>query len=158
MTEFVFVKLGCSDHVFGGRLVLGQVDFNLTAASSTRGVSNHVFVEFGDGIIISSGTDIKHESVLGLEILADTLEEPFVTVDFTIISLFKAKHEVDSSSFKPILLETEVPGANLEQMEAVLWERIPRKVIVHQLIHGFHFPLAVDLFHVAVLSEIGLIE
>lgn len=35
VTEFVFVELSGSDHVLGGRLVFGQIDFDLTAASTT---------------------------------------------------------------------------------------------------------------------------
>ena len=98
VTELIFVKLGGSDHVLGSRLIFSQIDLNLTATSTTSFVHGHIFVEFGDGIIVSSSTDIKHEGVLWLKILANTLEKPFVTVDLTIISLFKAKHEIDSSS------------------------------------------------------------
>jgi hypothetical protein len=158
VTELVFVKLSGSDHVLGSRLVLVQIDLNLTATSTTSVVANHVFVEFGDGIVISSSTDIKHERVLWLKILADTLEKPFVTVDLTVVSLFKAKHEINSSSLELFLLKAEIPGAHLEQMKAVLWKRISGKVFVHELIHGLHFPLATLFFHVAVLSEIALIK
>lgn len=81
-----------------------------------------------------------------------------MTVDLTIISLLEAKHEIDSSSLELFLLQAEIPGADLEQVKAVLWERISGKVLVHELIHSLHFPLATNLFHVAVLSEIALIK
>jgi len=57
-----------------------------------------VFVELGDCVVIGSGTNVKHEGVLWLDVFADTLEEPLVTVNLTIVSLFEGKDEIDSSS------------------------------------------------------------
>ena len=79
-------------------LVSREIYFNLTAAPSTIIICEHVFVKLCDGVIVGSGADIKHERELRFQILTDALEEPFVTVDLTVISLLDGKHQIDESS------------------------------------------------------------
>lgn len=114
-----------------------------------------MFVELGDCVVIGSGTNIKHEGVLWLDVLADALEEPLVTVDLTIVSLFEGKDEVDSSSVQRLLFKAEVPGACLEQVEAVLLDLLFWDTF-HQLLHGLHFPFAGSLIlgHVTIILKI----
>ena len=79
--------------------MLGEINLNFSTAASTIIVINHVFVQFGNRVIVSFCTDIKHESELRFEVFAYSLEEPFVRVDLTIISLFQSEDEIDSSAF-----------------------------------------------------------
>ena len=96
MTQFVFIELSTPYQERALIFVLAEVDLNLATASTTGRIDGHVLEQLKNGIIIGSCTNIKHECEVRLEILADTLEEPLVTVDLTIIPLFQSKHEIDS--------------------------------------------------------------
>ena len=133
-------------------LMCGKVYFDLTAASSTIIILEHVLIELCDGIVVGSGTDIKHECILRLQVLADTLEEPLMTIDFTVISLFNSENEINSSTFEGLIIESEIPGANLEKMQDVLGYIFD--FLVHQLIHSLHLPLSISvLLHETLLFE-----
>ena len=130
----------------------GKIYLDLTTASSTILILKHVFIELRNGIFVGSRTNIKHERILGLQILTDSLEEPLVTINFTIIPLFDSKNKVDSPTFEGFIIETEVPGANLEKMEDVLWYVLD--LLVHQLIHGLHLPFSFSvLLHETLLFK-----
>ena len=62
-----------------------EVYLDLTAAASAVGAVLHVFEQLGDGIVVSSRTDVEHERELRLQVLTDALEEPLVAVDFSVV-------------------------------------------------------------------------
>jgi len=75
-----------------------------------------------------------------------------VTINFTIIPLLDGKNKVDSPTFEGLIIKTEIPGANLEEMEDVLWHVLD--LLVHQSIHGLHCPVSVSvLLHESLLFE-----
>jgi hypothetical protein len=88
VTQFILVELSTPDQERALVFKLAEVDLNLTTAPTTCRVDGHIFEQLENGIIIGSCTNIKHECVVRLQILADTLEEPLVTVNLTIVSLF----------------------------------------------------------------------
>lgn len=49
-------------------------------------------------MLVRSGPDIKHQTVIRLQIFTESLEEPFMGIYFSIIPLFDSKHKVDSPS------------------------------------------------------------
>ena len=100
MTQFVFVKLSTSQEVRRVVLELSEVHLNLSTAPATIVVECHVLVELGDGVIIRSCSDIKHQAKLWLDIFADALEKPFMAINFPVISLFQGKNHIDSSAFE----------------------------------------------------------
>jgi len=107
-------------------------------------------------MLIWSSTNIKHETKLWLKVLTEALEEPFVRVDFTIVSLLNSEDEVDSTHLKMIFLKAEVPSLNLEHMNTIGWNLNPR---FHEVTHIFHSPFAFTvLFHEAFLLEDVKIE
>ena len=78
-----------------------------------------------------------------------------MTIDLTIISLLESKDEIDSSAAQLILGKTEVPGAYLEEMEAVLGNLLRWHGFVHELVHGLHLPDTISVFlHVAIVLEV----
>lgn len=80
-----------------------------------------------------------------------------MTIDFTIIPLFYSKNKVDSPTFEGLIIKTEIPGANLEKMEDVLWYVLD--LLVHQLIHGLHLPVTISvLLHETFLFKNFKIE
>ena len=69
-----------------------------------------------------------------------------MTINLTIISLFHSKYEVNPSSLKFFILNTEVPSTNLEQMKYILWYIL--NIFIHDVLHGLHLPIIVSiLFH-----------
>jgi hypothetical protein len=105
VTQLILVKLCSFDHV--GDIILavsGKVYLNFSTASATVVIVDHVFVQLGNGIIISSGSDVQHQGVLWLEILAKALEKPLVTVDLTIIPLLNGKDKIDSTALKCFII------------------------------------------------------
>jgi hypothetical protein len=48
------------------------------------------------GVIISPRSNIEHHGELWLEVLANALEEPLVTVDFTVVVMLNGKDEIYS--------------------------------------------------------------
>ena len=75
-----------------------------------------------------------------------------MTFNFTIIPLLEGRNEVDSPTFEGLIIKTEIPGANLEEMEDVLWHVLD--LLVHQSIHGLHCPVSVSvLLHESLLFE-----
>jgi hypothetical protein len=103
VTKLVLVELGSLDDVRRVTSPLGrEVDFNLSTASSAVVIHHHILIQLLNGKVISSSSNIKHETMIWLQVLADSLEEPFMTVDFSIISLFNGKHKVDPSTLQAI--------------------------------------------------------
>ena len=118
----------------------------------------HEAVKFLQGVIVRLRTNIEHQRILGLDILADRLEEPFVRVDFTIVTLLDAEHEVDAAPLENLLLNAEVPGGHLEAMKQIGRNLILREILVHDVTHLFHLELLVlAKLHEALLEELLLI-
>ena len=75
-----------------------------------------------------------------------------MTIDFSIIPLFKSKYEIDSAPFKGLFIKSKVPSADLKQMQDVL--RYFFDVFIHDVAHLFHFPNIIAIFvHEASLFE-----
>ena len=120
---------------------------------------DHEVVQLLDCIGVGTRSNIKHQRELWLDILANCLEEPFVGVDLAIITLFDAEHEVDTSSFKHIGVDPEVPRRNLEAMQQVSWMLFSGNIWIHDVADILHlkFIVAVDL-HKILLEENLLIK
>jgi hypothetical protein len=115
MTQLIFVKLSGSNQIRFKRLIrIPQVDLNFAAASTTERMQSHILIQLQDGAVGSSSTYIKHQGKFRFQVLANTLEEPFVTINLTIISLFQRKDEVDSSTTKVVSVQSKVPSTNLK--------------------------------------------
>lgn len=81
VTKFILVELGSLNKVrfiCTVLLSLGEVDLNLTGASTAVIVVLHILVQLDDGLGIGTCTNIEEHTELGLEELADSLEEPFM--------------------------------------------------------------------------------
>jgi len=136
-----------------------NVNLDLTANTSSLGVFTHEVVKFLDSIFVRSRSNIEQKGELGLEILADTLEEPTMGVDLTVVTLLDAEHEVDSATSEHILLNTEVPCRNLETMQDVGWNVTFFDLWVHDILHLLHLEIVVTIdIHKAFLKENLLIE
>jgi len=115
-------------------------------------MDHHVLVELSDCVIVRPGSNVQHESVVWLEVLADSLEEPLVRVDLAIVPLLDRHNEVDPPSFKGVRGQAEVPGAHLEHVKDVLGHILD--ALVHELVHFFHLPVAFSVLgHEAFLLE-----
>ena len=78
-----------------------------------------------------------------------------MTVDLTVIPLLEGKNEINSSATELIFRQAEVPGANLEKMETILWNSVRRHRFVHEFIHGLHLPNTISVFlHVATVLKV----
>jgi hypothetical protein len=92
----------------------------------------HVLVELVNGIVVRPCSNIKHETKLWFQVLTNSLEEPLVTINLTVISVLNGEHEVDPSCLKVVLLQTEVPSTNLKHMDNVARYL---STLVHQVSH-----------------------
>jgi len=82
-----------------------------------------------------------------------------VRVDFSVISLLYAEHEVDTATAQDIRLDTKIPSRNLEAMENVCGNFIERYIFIHDITHIFHLKLVVTVrLHEALLKEYFLIK
>ncbi len=119
----------------------------------------HKIVQLLNGVFIWSRSNIEQESELGLKILADTLEEPTMGVDLTVVTLLDAEHKIDSATSEHILLNTEVPCRNLETMQDVGWNVTFFDLWVHDILHLLHLKIVVTIdIHKAFLKENLLVE
>ena len=89
-------------------------------------------------------TYVKHKAQFRPQILADTLEEPSVRVNFSIISVLYGEHKVNTSPIEDILLKIKVPCTNLEHVDEV--GRDILAALAHHISNVFHLPLAVPVF------------
>ena len=159
MTQFIFIELGTSNKVRAIIIKVLKVDFNFTTAPSAHLVHFHIFVKLKNSIIFCLGTNIKHETVFRFQILAYTLEEPLMTVNFTIIPLFQAKYKVNSSAAQVVMLQIEVPSTNLKEMQGILWHLFIWDVGVHKLSHCLHLPVTLSiLLHIALFLKNSFVK
>lgn len=133
MAKLVLVVLRRLDHVGQVEsLVVCKVNLNLTTAASATLVKNHVFVKLCNGVVVWPRADIKHQGVLWLKILANTLEEPFMRIDFAVVTLFQGEYKVNATSIQSVcFLQAKVPSAYLKQMQSVFGNRTFRHVFLH---------------------------
>lgn len=166
MAELVLVELRCLHHVAGRIGFRLDIYLDLTTDTTSLGMPKHVVVKLLQGVLIGSCSNIKHQSELRLDILADSLEEPLVRVDFTIVALFDTEHKVDTSTFQYIRLvmlvfvvEIEVPCSHLEAMKKVGGEVLFLHAFIAYIAHVLHLKLLVAVhFHEAFLEELLFIK
>ena len=109
-------------------------------------------------IIISLCSYVKHKHHFRFQILANSLEEPFVRVDLTIVTLLDAEHEVDAATLENLLLNAEVPGCDLEAMKQIGRNLVLGDFLVHDVTHLLHLKLVVFAkLHEALLEQLLLI-
>lgn len=100
MAELVLVKLCSLDEVRGvAHLNIVEVDLDLPAAAASTRVVQHVLVQLDQRVVGGLGADVKHQSVFGLNILANALEEPLVRVNFAVVAMLDPEHKVDPMGF-----------------------------------------------------------
>jgi hypothetical protein len=93
VTELIFVVLR---ELYEGSLTEScNIDLDLTAASSAIWMQVHVPNELLQGMLVWPRTDIEHNAVFRPDMCANTLEEPLMTIDLAVISLFNSENEVD---------------------------------------------------------------
>ena len=153
--HFVLEELGGLDEEAGADLPLfGEVDLDLAAAAPAVLGLGHVVVELVDGVGRGSRPDVEHETVLGVEVLADSLEEPAVAVDLAVVSLFEAEDEVDPHAVGRVA-QSEVPRLELEEVHDVV-ELGELLVVLHQfaqLPHPLYLWILGIPFHVVLIVE-----
>ena len=122
MPQFVLVVLGSLDHVRRRTRILLNFNFNLSAHTACLWVRPHKVVKLDQRVVVWARSDIQQQSKLGLEVFADGLEEPFVRVDFAVVAVLDAKHEVDAAAPEDVHLNAEVPSRDLEAVQDVRWD------------------------------------
>ena len=147
MTKLVFIVLCCLYKIactWCSSISL-NIYLDFSTYSSCLLVSNHILIQFLDCIVVWSSTNIKEEAKFRLQEFTNTLKEPFVRINFSVISLFYAEHKVDSASFEHILGESKVPSCDLEAVQGV--RRNFRRIyaLYHDVTHVFHFPIAISI-------------
>jgi len=131
-----------------------DLDLDFTAYASSLGMFAHEIVQFLNSVGIWARSNIQQKRELGLEVLADTLEEPFVRVDFTVITLLDAEHEVDPASLEQGLVYAKVPRCALKAMQKVVWHILGIHLWVTHISHVLHLELLVTIqVHKALLEE-----
>ena len=162
MSEFVLEKLDSLDKVGGDpslAFIGGQIDLDFTTAATTRVVVLHVSVQLHEGVVVDACTGIKHKAVLGFDVLADTLEEPSMRVNLTIVPMLDSEAQMDTPSLEHVICETHIPSSHLEHVEDVLRDFLLGHVLVHDVLQVAELKVALGvLVHEAFLNEHALIE
>ena len=89
--------------------------------------------------MVGASSNIKHKAHLRLEILADSLEEPLVRIDFTIVTVLYTEAKMDTPSFEHVLAKTHIPSRHLEDMQKVVRDILIGDTLVHDIPQGLHF-------------------
>ena len=75
-----------------------------------------------------------------------------MTIDFTVICLFHGKDEVDSSALEGLIINAEVPSANLEHVQNVFGDILD--ILVHEVRHRLHLPITISvLLHKSLFNQ-----
>lgn len=77
--------------VVGGVL---DLESHVSADSSALGIEFHVFVHFEDGVVVGFESDVGEDAVVGVEELAEALEEEHVGVEFAGVPVLDAEEHV----------------------------------------------------------------
>ena len=159
MTQLVFVELGGLDYIRAEILFLIDGDLDFTTDATSLRVSSHEVDELLNGVVIRACSNVKKQAVFWLQVFADTLEEPLVGVDFSIISVLDAEHKVDTTAFKVVLSETKVPRGDLEAMKHVGWHLVLGDAFVHYVAHITHLEFLITVqLHKSLLKQHFFIE
>ena len=121
------------------------VYLNFTADSTSLWVRSHKVDELLNRVVIRTRSNVKQQAVLRLQILADTLEEPLVGIDLTVVSMLDTEHKVDAAAAKKVLIKTEVPRSDLEAMKHIGWNLIRIDTIVHNVSHVSHLEILIAI-------------
>ena len=119
MTQLVLEELGRLDQILGSTTisVALKVDLNLTTTASTVLIGLHMYIEFHDRIFVCLCPNVKHKAQLWLQVLADSLKEPLVRIDFAIVSVFDSEANVDTSTFEDVIVKTYIPCCHLPDVQ-----------------------------------------
>lgn len=132
MPKLVLIELGYLDPVlWGGHALSFKVNFDLTAAPTRPRVRKHMLVKFDDRIRHGFRPDVKQQGEVGFQELADSLEEPLVTVNLAVVAVLQPKHKVNPMGLERVILHTKVHGSQLEQMQEVGWMLAFRDIPIH---------------------------
>ena len=96
-------------------------------------------VKLNKSIVVHLSSNIEHEAQLWFEIFAQSLEEPFVRIDFAIISMLNGEHYVHSTAFQNIILKADIPSSHLENVKNIFWMIFFRNIIIHNILERPHF-------------------
>ena len=159
MSELILVKLRGLDKIRTEILASIDIYLNFTAHTTSLRMLAHEVDEFLDGIVVWACSNIKHQTVLWLQVLADTLEEPLMRVDFTIVSVLDAEHEVDTSTTQVVSLDAKVPSCDLKAVQNIAGNLFRVNTLVHDITHIAHleFFFTIEL-HETFLEEDFLIK
>ena len=160
MPELILVELSRLNHVAAQRGMGRDVDLNFSTHTAGLRMLTHVVVQFLEGVLVRPRSNIKHQSELGLEVLADRLEEPFMRVNFSIVTLLDTEHKVDAAALEIVTLviiivkEVEVPCGDLEAMKEVRGDILRLDILIYNVTHLLHLELRVAThIHKAFLEE-----
>lgn len=76
-----------------------------------------MLIELEQGVLVSTSSNIKHKTELWLKVFANTLEEPTMRVDLTIVTVLYAEANVHASSLQIVFVEAHIPCCDLPDME-----------------------------------------
>ena len=80
-------------------------------------------------------------------------------VDFTIVSVLDAEHEVDTSTAQVVSLNAKVPSCNLKAVQNIAGNLFGVNTFVHDITQVAHLEVFVTIqFHEAFLEEYFLIK
>ena len=105
----------------------------------------HVVVKLLNRVLVRSSAYIEQKSVVGLEILANTLKEPFVRVNLAVVALLDAEHKIYSASLKQCIFDAKVPCCALEDMQNICWNFFGRDTFIHYVTHVLHLEVAITV-------------
>ena len=109
--------------------------------------------------MVRSGTYIEQKGKVGLEVLANTLEKPFVGVNLPVIALFYAKHKVYSATLKKCIFDAKIPCRALKDMQDICWYFLGGNALIHNVAHVLHFEVAITVnVHKSFLEENFLVK
>ena len=76
-----------------------------------------MLVQFLDGVGFRSRTNVQHQGELRFDVLANSLEKLPMRINFAIVSVFDAKHEIDASAFEDIIFDAKIPRGHLKAVQ-----------------------------------------
>ena len=80
-------------------------------------------------------------------------------VDFTIVSVFDAEHEVDTSTAQVVRLDAKVPSCDLKAVQNIAGNLFRVNTFVHDITQVTHLEVFVTIeLHETFLEEYFLIE
>lgn len=134
MTQLVLKELGSLEQPRTESTTLSiKIYLNLSTAPAAVLISLHVSVELEQGVIVHTSTDIQHQAKVWLQVLADSLEEPLVRVNLTIVSMFNSEHDVHATALQVVVLEAQVPSRHLPQVKNIFRDVFFLDTTIHDI-------------------------